>query len=457
MRELWWAELRATAALALPIVIGQLCFMGQSMVDVLLAGHLGAHVLGAVSIGSGVWALALMTALGVSYALPPAVSQLDGAGRREATGAVFRQALWLGLAVGLVLMAAVRWIGPEVVRLSGVAASLQPDAAAFLRGISFGAPALSLYLTCRGLSEGLSRPRPSMAFGLLGLLLLAPIGYALMYGRLGLPMLGARGSGIATALVTWLQLGAFAAFLGWSRHYRGIGWGLGRRGPDLRAIGRLLRVGVPMTVSQLLESSLFTTAALVIGGFGETAAAGHQIAISVSGVSFMVPLGVALATTVRVGNAAGRGERAAVRRAGFCGMALAVALQAASSALLLGAPAAVAGLYTGDAAVVARAAALLPLAGVFQFSDALQVTAMGALRGLKDVRVPVLITAFAYWAVGMPTGLWLAYRAGMRAPGMWMGMIAALTVVAGLLCWRFARITRRPLAPATWLRPIGVG
>lgn len=427
--------------------------MGQNMVDVMLAGHLDAHVLAAVSVGSSIWALALMAALGMSYALPPTVAQLDGAGRRAATGAVFRQALWLGLAVGIVLMAAVRWGGPELVRLSGVTASLRPDAAAFLRTISFGAPALSLYLTCRGLSEGLSLPRPSMVFGLLGLLLLAPIGYVLMYGRLGLPMLGARGSGIATAIVTWLQLGAFAAFLCCSKRYHGIGWNIGRRGPDLRVIAGLLRVGVPVALSQLLESSLFTSAALVIGGFGEAAAAGHQIAISVSGVSFMVPLGVALATTVRVGNAAGRADPMAVRRAGFCGMGLAMALQAWSSALLLTVPGTVAALYTGDAAVIARAAALLPLAGVFQFSDALQVTAIGALRGLKDTRVPVLITAFAYWAVGMPTGVWLAYSGGMQAPGMWFGLIAGLTAAAALLCWRFARVTR----PAAWLGQLGAG
>ena len=456
MQKPWWVELRATAALALPIIAGELCYMGQNMVDVLLAGHLDAHVLAAVAVGTNVWGLALMTAIGISYALPPAVAQLDGAGRRMDSGAVFRQALWLGLAVGLALMAAVRWGGPEMVRLSGVATSLQSDAAAFLRAISFGAPALSLFLTCRGFSEGLSRPGPSMLLGLLGLLLLIPIGYALMYGRLGMPRLGARGCGIATAIVIWLQLATFAAILGWSRRYRGTGWSRGRRGPDWRAIGRLLRVGLPMTLSQVLESSLFTVAGLVIGGFGEAAAAGNQIAFSVAGVSFMVPLGVALATTVRVGNAAGRGERAAVRRAGFCGMVLAMALQAGSSALLLAAPAAIAGLYTGDAEVIARAAALLPLAGIFQFSDALQVTSMGALRGLKDVRVPVVITLVAYWAVGMPIGLWLAYRGAMQAPGMWVGLIAGLTAAAALLCWRFTRVTRRA-APAAWREQLGAG
>ncbi len=454
---LWLAELRATMTLALSIVAGLLCYIGQEIVDVMLAGHLDAHVLGAVAVGTSIWVLALMIALGMSYALSPAVAQLEGAMRRDAIGAVFRQALWLALLVGVALVAAVRWAGPELVRLSGVAPSLQSDAAAFLRAISYGAPALSLYLTCRGFSEGMSRPRPSMMFGLLGLLLLGPIGYVLMYGRLGLPMLGARGCGIATAIVTWLQLGAFATFLARSRHYRGIGWSAGRRGPDVRVIAGLLRVGVPTTLSQLLEGSMFTAAALVIGGFGEAAAAGHQVAISVSAVSFMVPLGVGLATTVRVGNAAGRGEPGAVRRAGFCGMALAITLQAWSSALLLGAPMAIAGLYTRDAAVIAGAAALLPLAGVFQFSDALQVTAICALRGLKDTRVPVLITAFAYWAVGMPVGLWLAYRGGMQAPGMWFGLIAGLTVAAVLLCWRFARVTRPPAAPAAWLGQLGRG
>lgn len=443
----WRTELRATALLATPIVVGQLCVMGQNLVDVLLAGHLDAHVLASVAIGGSVWGLALMTSYGMSYALPPAVAQLDGAGRRTAVGAVFRQALWLALAVGLALMVLVRWGGPELVRASGVSPSLQPDAAAFLRAISFGAPALSLYLTCRGFSEGLSMPRPSMAFGVLGLLLLAPIGYVLMYGRLGVPMLGARGSGIATAIVTWLQLAGIALWLACSGRYRGIGWGLGRRLPDPQVIAGLLRVGVPIAVSQLLESSLFTTAALVIGGFGEAAAGGHQIAISIAAFTFMVPMGLSFAITVRVGNAAGRGDPVGVRRAGFSGMGLALALQVASSAVLLGLPDVVAGWYTNDPEVVARATLLLRLAGVFQFSDALQVTASGALRGLKDTKAVMLVTGFAYWVVGMPVGVWLATRAGLQAPGMWIGLIAGLTVAAVLLCRRFVRITA----------PVGLG
>jgi len=437
-------ELRATVLLALPLIAGQLSTMAQNVVDVMLAGHLGAEVLGAVAVGTGVWNLAIMTAIGVMLALPPSVAQLDGARRRHEVGPLFRQAIWLALGLGVPLMLAVRWGGPLLVGLIGVPAGLAADVGRFLHAVSFGAPALCLFFACRGLSEGLSMPRPSMVVGVLGLLVLAPTGYVLMYGRLGLPMLGARGSGLAAAITCWVQATALAGWLRWSGRYRGLGWSGGRRRPDPAAILGLLRIGVPMAVTVLLESSLFSAASLAIGRFGPNAAASHQIALNVAALAFMVPLGLALAITVRVGNAVGRGDPAGVRRAGLLGMGLALAVQIVSSAAMLGGPRSIASLYTSDTAVLAGAATLLQFAGIFQLSDGLQVSANGALRGLKDTRIPMLVTAFAYWGVGMPLGLFLAFGQAWRAPGMWVGLIAGLSVAAALLAARFLALSRGP-------------
>ncbi len=408
------AEVRATAALAAPLIVGKLAGVGQNVVDVLLAGHLNAHVLAAVAVGSAIWILAFMAASGIAYALPPAVAQLDGAGRRAETGKLLAQALRLGAVAGLVLLAAVRWGAPELVRLAGTAPSLLPDVTLFLHAVSFGAPALTLLLICMGFSEGLSMPRPSMAIGILGLLVLAPVGYVLMYGRLGLPSLGAQGSGIAAAFVTWVELAAMAGWLAWSGRYRGTGWERRRRGTDWRAIRGLLGLGAPIAVSQLLESTLFASAALVISRFGETQAASHQIAMNVASTTFMVPLGLAYAITVRVGNAVGRRDPAGVRRAGFVGISMALTAQVLSASALLLLPRFIAGLFTVDLPVVAGAAVLLQLAGAFQLSDGMQVSAMGALRGLKDTRVPMLITGVSYLGRGHDFG-----RVSGAAP--WLG------------------------------------
>ena len=436
-------ELRTLLVLAAPIIVGKLALMGQNTLDVLLAGHLSARVLGAVAMGGGVWWLAQMALAGLMMTVSPFVSQLDGAGQRPRVAETFLQALWIGVIGGIALLFVVRWAGPALVELMGVSAELVPDVRLFLHAISWSAPAVGVLTACMGLSEGLSMPRISMTFGLLGLLLLAPLGYVMMYGRLGLPAMGAEGSGLANAIVVWVQAAGFVGWIGWSRRFSGLGWHAASRWPQLSAIMVQLRVGVPIAASQLLESALFTTAGLLIGGFGTAAAASHLVALNVGALTFMIPLGLAFATTVRVGHAVGRGDRAGVRRAGYSGIGLALGFQAVAAVVLLSIPDRIAALYSQDSEVVARAAVLLGLAGVYQLSDGLQVTAIAALRGLKDTLAAVVITALSYWGVGMTVALLCAYRFGLEAPGIWYGLIAGLTVAAALLVDRFWRVSRR--------------
>ena len=440
------AEFRETARLAAPLVLGQLSAIGMNVVDTLLAGHYNAQTLAAVAVGTSVWSLAIVAAIGVMLALPPSVAQLAGAGERERIGTLLRQALWLALALGSVLFIGARHAG-ALLRAIGIDAAIIADTQKFLHAISWGAPALTGYFALRGFSEGLALTRPTMYFGFLGLVLLAPIGYVLMYGVLGVPGRGAQGSGMATALVLWLQLLAFATYIARRGHYVRFAPFAHFEWPRPALIFDLLRLGVPMGISLFMEASLFIVAALLIGSLGAHAVAGHQIAINVASVAFMLPLGVAMATTVRVGRAVGAGDHEKVRYAGYVGIAMSLATQTLSCMLMALFPHAIAGAYTADAEVAAFAAQLLLLAAIFQFSDGIQVTASGALRGLKDTAAPMAITTFAYWGIGMPVGWWLAFRGGWGARGMWIGMIAGLTVAAALLSLRFARITRRlPLA-----------
>ena len=432
-------HITATLRLALPLVAGQLAVIGQNVVDMILAGHRGAHVLGAVAVGTNLWGLAIMTMVGCMMSVPPSVAQLDGAGRRREIGPLFRQSLWLALALGLVLGVLVYVAGPMAAVAAGVAPDLIPDVTAFLHAAAWGTPSVSLYLACRGLSEGLSQPRPSMFFSILGLLTQLPVGYVLMYS-LGLDAFGA---GLAGTITGWLQLTAFAVFMRLSPRYRNLGGSLGPRGPDVAALAALLRLGAPMAASVIMEIGLFTGASLVIARFGDQAIAGHQIALSVASVTFMVPLGIAMATTVRVGNAVGRLDPAGVRGAAHAGVMLALGSQLLGCATMLLFPGIIAGLYTNDAAAIAMATSLLFLAALFQLSDGLQVVANGALRGLKDTSFPMLITGTAYWIVGMPLGWYLAIARDWQARGMWVGLIAGLSVAAVLLAARFEILSRR--------------
>ena len=436
-------ELRGTILLAGPLIGGQLCLMAGNVVDVVLAGHLGARVLGAVAVGASIWSFALIGLSGLMMAVPPTIAALDGAGRRHEAVPTFRHALALAITAGLFAWVLVGWGGPLLVGALGLAPELTRNVDAFLHAIGFGAPALGVYFAARGLSEGLGVTWPTMAFGVAGLVLLSPLGYVLMYGAFGLPGQGARGSGLANALVWWAVAAGYLAFVRFAPCYPGLSWRREHRRLQPAMLIALLRLGLPMAGSVLMEVSMFSVAGLMIGGLGDAAVASHQVALNLASVSFMVPLGVALATTVRVGNAVGRGDAVGMRRAGLAGIGLAVLAQACSSALMFGVPHFLASIYTGDPAVLSGAVALLHLAAIFQIFDGLQVSANGALRGLTDTVAPLLATAVAYWGIGIPLGWWFGLRGALGAPGVWMGLIAGLATAAALLLLRFDLLSRR--------------
>lgn len=436
-------ELRATIRLAGPLIGGQLCLIAGNVVDVMLAGHLSASVLGAVAVGTSIWSFALIGLAGFMMAVPPTVAELDGSGRRPQAVPVFRHALVLAVMAGLLAWVVIYRGGPLLVAALGLEPELAQNVDAFLRPISFGAPALGVYFAARGLSEGLGVTWPTMGFGIVGLILLAPLGYVLMYGAFGMPGHGAFGSGLANAVVCWVVAAGYLAFIRFMPCYPGLSWRSGDGRLDFAILTALLRLGVPMAGSVLMEVSMFSVAGLMIGGLGDDAVASHQVALNLASVSFMVPLGLAFATTVRVGNAVGRGDAGGVRRAGVAGIGLAVLAQTCSSALMSGVPQSLAAIYTEDPAVLSGAVALVRLAAVFQIFDGLQVSANGALRGLKDTRVPLAATAMAYWGIGIPLGWWFGLHGRLGARGVWMGLIAGLVTAAALLLLRFDVLSRR--------------
>jgi len=440
-------ELRVSFVLALPLVLGQLAAMAMGVVDSILAGRHGPVTLAAVAVGSALWSVALLICIGVLMAVPPFVAQLNGAGRRREIGPLWRQAVWLALIMGLLLGLAIWW-SPRLMALFGIAAEVRPEATAFLRGIAFGAPALSLYLCFRNLSEGIAWTPPSMIFGIAGLLLLIPLGIVLMFGGGPVPELGAGGLGIATAIVLWLQAAGFLAYLRLSPRFVDLELFTEMERPRWRPIHDLLALGLPMGVSIFMEGSLFVATALLIGRLGAIDVAAHQIAINVASVCFMLPLGLAMATTVRVGHAEGAEDASGVRWAAGAGYGLVFFTQTGAALLLTCAAEPISRLYTRDPAVLALAVVLMRYAAVFQYPDGIQALSNGVLRGLKDTRMPMVITVLAYWAVGLPLGVWFGLHQHGRAPGLWMGLILGLTAAGSLLALRVWRRTREPTRQA---------
>ena len=436
-------DVRATAVLAAPLVAGHLATGLIGFVDSVIAGRHGTATLAAVSVGTAMFWLPMMVPMGTLMALPPSVSQLDGSGRRGDIAPLFRQSLWLALALGLLLFAFLS-AAPLALGPMGIADDIQPGARAFLHGIRWGVPALTLYYAMRYLSDGLHWTLPTMLLGFGGLLLLVPLGWAFAFGRLGLPEMGAGGLGAASAVMMWAQALAFAAYLARARRFAALGLFACFEWPRWPPIREMLRTGLPIGVTVAMEGGLFIVTALLIGRLGQVEAAAHQIAINVASLCFMIPFGVAEATTVRVGHVLGTGGgREAVRRTTLAGLVLVLATQALSALVLVAGHDAIAAIYTTDAAVAALAGALLLYAAAFQFPDGIQVLSAGALRGLKDTRVPMLLAAFAYWGVGMSIGAGLGLGLGLGPRGMWIGLIAGLVVAAVLMGLRFLRTTAR--------------
>lgn len=433
-------ESAATTRLAGPLIGGQLAYVGLNVLDTLMAGFLGAVALGAVAVGASAWQIINVVVAGTLHGVTPTVAHLYGEGRFQRVGHSLRQALWLSQALAALAITYLVFGAPRLLRALAVDQALIPTAEGYLHALAWGVPAVALFYTLRFTSEGLGAVRPTLVISIGALPVNALFNWVLMFGKFGFPALGAVGTGVATAIVWWLQALAFLIYMAWHHRYRAYRLFRPVEGPARAEILALLKLGGPIGAAWFMEVSLFALSGIMIGSLGSAAVAGHQIALNVASVTFMLAFGVAMATTVRVGQALGAGERAAAVRAAWSGILTALTLQGLTGVVMFAAPGAIASLYTRDPGVAGTAVGLLLLAAIFQVSDGVQAAAAGALRGYKDTRAVMVITFISYWLVGMPLAYGLGFSAGLGARGMWMGFIGGLTVAATLLVWRLRRL-----------------
>jgi MATE family multidrug resistance protein len=432
------AEIRRTMHLATPVIIGQVAVFSMNFVDTVMAGRLPDKEisLAALGIGGAVWSAMLMFVLGTLMVVQPSVAQLDGARMKSEAASQTRQALWIALALGVPFWLVCYFSEPLLTGFR-IDPLIVPQAAGYLRAVSWGAPGLSLVFLLRFFSEGTGNTRPTMFYGVAGALLNVPLNYVLMFGKLGLPAMGTVGCGYATSIVIWLQFLLLTLYIANHRHYRPFALMSHFEKPDWQQILGLLKVGIPIAVAIFVEGSLFVGAALLIGRLGPVPAAAHLIAINFSALMFMIPVGMSSAISIRVGNAIGRRDMEAARYAGMIGFLIILGVQTVSATAMLLFPELIVSIYTDDLVVAPLAASLLLYAAIFQYPDGLQIVAAGALRGYKDTRMPMLYMIISFWLVGMTLGYNLTFNQGMGPAGMWVGMIAGLTIAAGLMLLRF--------------------
>jgi multidrug resistance protein, MATE family len=436
------SELRALLALAVPVVIDHVGTMSMGMVDTILVGRVGARELAAVGTGSAVYFALMTLCFGILSAVAATVAHAAGARDDDEVGRTLVQGGWVAVALAAIALTYISFAG-DILRLLGQPEEIIPLATRYLGALSWGIPGTLLNALLRSFAVGLGQARVPMLVSIGGSLMNLGLATLLVFGGAGIAPLGVAGAGYATAATYWAMFGASLAFVLRAEHFARYRGQLSFA-PDMARLGRLVRLGLPIGVGSSLEAGVFALTTIIMGRIGTTAVAAHQVALNVAATTFMVPMGVSIATATRVGHAAGAGDMVAAARAGWTGIGTGMGFMAITAMAFLLFREQIVALYTRDPAVAALAATLLMIGGAFQLGDGLQVTAQGALRGLKDTTRPMLVNLLAYWLVGFPVGLYLAFELGLDGPGLWWGLTLGLTVAGALHVQRFRKLTASP-------------
>lgn len=435
------SDLQELLKLALPLILAQVAQVAMSFVDTVTVGRLGGNELAGIALGSTLFNFVVIFCSGVLFSLSPIVSQAKGAGKLPEGITAVRHGLLL--AIGLSIPAILIFWNSEalfiLMQQKEVATEL---ASRYLRAVSWGFVPLMWFVCLRGLLEGSLQTRPVMLISLAGVALKLTLNYLLIFGNLGFPALGLVGAGYATMMVEFFMFALALVYVGRKFAHQGLFKGVFMAPP----IKELLRLGLPIGISLAFEAGLFSVTTFLMGTLGETALAAHQVANQSVFLTFMIPLGIAMATAVRVGAAVGQGATDEVRRFGRLGIGICIVWMMGIASLYWFMPRTVIGLYFDvnkpqNAEIVRLAISFLSIAALFQVFDGIQVSTAGALRGLKDTRIPMVISLISYWVVGMGSGTLFTFGLGLGGRGLWFGLVIGLATAAGLLSWRFHRTT----------------
>lgn len=442
-----WAEAKRFYSIGMPIFIAQLSQTGMNFADTAMTGQYNAEDMAAVAVSGSVWAPIALLGIGCLMALPPLSAQMVGAGKRESAAHLLRQGLWLTLIISVILMSFF-WIISWRLQSFGLTPQMADLAGSYLRALIWGLPGFMFFVNQRSFYEGFSRTRPAMIIGLLGLSLNVPCNYIMIYGKLGLPALGATGCGVASAVCYWFMGLAMMWYLRRDKNYRDLhplfnpfcsrkDDGVKEPFFDRKLIWRALRIGFPGAIALFFEVSLFALSAILLAPLGTVMVAGNQITMNFSQIVFMIPLAIGMTVTIRVGYCLGAHKLGQARISGLTGMWLGVGFSILIAVCAIAFRRGIALVYNDDPQVVDLASRLMFFLAGYQLVDALQMVGIGILRGYNDTRVISLICFVSYWLVGLPVGYTLALTDFLTRPlgaeGFWISYIIALAF--GAACY----------------------
>lgn len=436
------ADLRELLHLAAPVAFVQVGLMSMGAIDTVMVGRVSATDLAAVAIGNLYFFMAAIFGMGVLFALDPVISQAVGAGDAEGVARGVQRGGLLALGLSVAAMVALLPAG-TLLAWARQPVEVIPVAAQYTRGLILGVFPFYVFGVFRQSLQAMGRVRPIVITVVLSNGVNVVLNWMLIFGNLGAPELGAIGSAWGTSLSRWFMVGMLTV-VGWRRLAPAL-WPPQREALRRAPLVRFLRVGAPIGAQQWLEFGVFGAAGLLMGTLGTIAVASHQVALQLAALTFMIPVGVAQATSVVVGQRVGGGDQSGARRAAGAGLFAATLFMSFTAALFLVVPGPLSRLFSDDATVVAAAALLLPIAGVFQVFDGLQVAAAGALRGVGDTRVPMLLNLVGFWFIGLPVCGLMGFVLGWGPQGIWWGLALGIGVVATMLLERVRRRFGREL------------
>ena len=422
--------------LAGPIICASLIQVANGFIDTIMLGRFSSEHLAAGALGASLWVFVILAGMGFTMGMAPIIAQYKGANQTQRIAGVFQQGVWLCIMFGIIMFALLRLIANNLA-IMGQDQAIVPLTKEYLYIVSWGLVLSQVYLAGRYLSDGIEFTRPMMLIQLILLPINAFGNYLLIFGNWGFPQLGVKGAAIATSISMALGFVLMLFNLRFSRHYQSLSLFENFQLPRIKPLYEILSISVPIAIGMILETSLFVSIALLMGKLGVLPLAGHQIAINYASLMFMVPLGLSMAATVRVGNAVGRTDFTEAKLRGWVAIGLSFLFMTGSAIVLVFFNEQIAAIYTNDSQVIRVAAGLLTLAGLFQISDGIQISASGALRGYKDTKVPMFINFLGYWVIGFPLAYYLGFTLNYQTSGLWWGLIAGLSATAVLLLIRF--------------------
>jgi MATE family multidrug resistance protein len=429
-------EIKKTARLSMPIVVGQLGQMLMGVVDNIMVGKLGATALAAASIANSMFMLVMVVGFGLTMAVTPLTAIACGAGKDKECGVVLRQGILVNLFSGMALCGLTFFLSEAIPYLNQPPEIVAP-ASLYMKILGVSILPLMLFQSYRQFAEGVSFLKPAMTITLLANAVNISANWIFIYGHLGVPALGLTGAGIATISSRLFMAVALMVVVTRSSKMRRFEPFLNFAKIDFPMVRKLLSIGIPAGLQYFFEVSAFSASAVMIGWMGTTALAAHQIAMNLASISFMVAMGISSAATIRVSNAVGRQDIRGTRMAGFSAAALCALFMASAGLVFVLFRFLLPSFYVEDKTVIDMTASLLIIVAFFQVSDGTQAVGIGILRGMTDMKIPTLITLVAYWVMGLPSGYILAFGFDMGIFGVWYGLFISLTASGLFMMMRF--------------------